>query len=355
MKNKTTKYAINGAIIFGIGNALLNALIQLNEMNDDPNKEFDWERLFKAGGKGALAGGAGGLVVGGIMDYRNGNERPLNTSAILGTLMSDMMLDKNDPTYMKLSRKAERIVNMIKSHYKNSLGGPILRIGSTEEGTALSSDFDIDISVPFSPYSFSSTGVMIEDLYNFLDEYYQDYDLIKIRQQRKSIGLIFDIDGERFKVDIVPYKLSKNSDNKTTGYLYVKADSIFEKDSYTKTDISALKSINLTPIQQKLLVGFKTWKMNYSIPISSHLLRLLILDSYEYNKGRIPRDFTKKTLMVVQHIKNNITHRRIVSVENTNNILTDMSDSDKRSIQDACKQVLDDYEYQPNSIIKYFE
>lgn len=353
--SKTAKYAVNGALIFGIGNALLNALKQHQRIQENPDLEFDWAELLKSAGKGALAGGAGGVVVGGIMDIQNASEEPLNTSAILGTVVANMRLDKDDPTYKKVSNKADRLISEITARFKNKLGGHILRIGSTEDNTALADDFDIDVSIPFKPNSFSSTAAMYDELFQFLKNEYGDKDLVKVRAQRKSVGLIYRINGEDYKIDVVPYKLTAGNGNKMAGYLYVNSNSIFANDSYTKTDIPSLKSIKLSPVQQKLLVSFKNWKQKYSVPISSHLLRLLILDAYDWNKGYMPRDFTKKILMIAQHIADNIMDRRIVSVENTNNILTDMSESDKREIKRACEKIIQDYAYQPNSILGYFD
>jgi hypothetical protein len=130
----------------------------------------------------------------------------------------------------------------------------------------------IDISIPFSSNSFSSTSEMYDSLYQFLDKSYSDKNLIEVRKQRKSIGLLYRINDEDYKIDVVPYKLSKTINNKTPGYLFVNNNSIFKNDSDTKTDIISLKSINLTDSQQRLLIVFKNWKKEFSRPISSHLL-----------------------------------------------------------------------------------
>lgn len=354
MKQKIIKYGKNGALIFGLSNAFINAIHQINSIKENPEQKFDWSRLLKAAGKGALLGGVGGAFIGGLVDSNNSKKERLNTSAILSRVVSNIRLDKDNPTYKKMSAKANRIVNAIEINFKNKLGSPPLKIGSTEDGTSLSDSFDIDISVPFCSNSFNSTSEMYDKLYNFLDDNYSDKDLIKIRKQKKSIGILYHIKGDDYKIDVVPYKLSKKTNNETTGYLFVNNNSLFKNDSYTKTDISSLKSIKLTPIQQKVLIAFKNWKKEYSIPLSSHLLKMFILDGYEFNKGHIPRDFTRKILMIVRYIKNNIVTKRIVSIENTNNVLTDFDDSDKLVIEKECSKILDDYDYQPNSIIKYF-
>ncbi|WP_348825512.1 hypothetical protein [Flavobacterium aestuarii] len=56
--NKALKYATNGALIFGIGNATINVFQQLNNRNS--NQKFDWIKFLKAFGNGALVGGTKG-------------------------------------------------------------------------------------------------------------------------------------------------------------------------------------------------------------------------------------------------------------------------------------------------------
>ncbi len=58
--------------------------------------------------------------------------------------------------------------------------------------------------------------------------------------------------------------------------------------------------------------------------------------------------------MVLSHIRNNIDTIYLTSIENTNNVLTDIPENDKMVIKSACNKVIEDYQYQPNSIIEYF-
>lgn len=45
----------------------------------------------------------------------------------------------------------------------------------------------------------------------------------------------------------------------------------------------------------------------------------------------------------------------LTTIENTNNILTDISTNDENAIRMACKRLIDEYEYQPNSILNHFD
>lgn len=352
--SKKLKYARNGAIVGGLGFLIVNLIKQLNRKDENPESTFDWEEFLIAGGKGALIGGGVGLIAGGITDMNNSNEPPLNTSSILNATINNLTLNKQDRSYKWLSNKAVKIEDFIVSNFKQELGGTIVRIGSTEENTALADDFDIDLSVPFAPLSFTSTESMYDELFCFFKDYFSDDDLIGIRPQRKSIGLLFELDGDEYKIDVVPYKLSSNRGNKTVGYLFVNNKSFFKADSFTKTDIAKLRETKLSPTQQKIHVAIKNWKRNFDVPLSSHLAKHLIIEAFKENQRSVPRDFTKKLIMVINYIHNHIRFTRIVSAENTNNILTNFDDKTKEKIRNSCLDILEDFKYQPNSILKYF-
>lgn len=103
--SKTRKFTIIGAYIGGLGNAFLNILQQLNEIENTPEQKFDWTRLLSAGGKGALLGAASGSIVGSIADYRNSLEKPINTDVYLQALASKLRLKKTDKKYLLLCKK----------------------------------------------------------------------------------------------------------------------------------------------------------------------------------------------------------------------------------------------------------
>lgn len=351
---KTAKIATNGALIVGIGNLIFNIFKQINAIEKAPTRKFDWGEMLGAGLKGAAIGGIGGATVGAILDSENAQIVPINAAPLLSLVAINLRLDKNSAHFSTLSERAKGIENVLSQHFEDKLAGPLVRIGSTEEDTALDGNYDIDISLPFSSKSFKSTEEMYLELLDFVEKNFDnDKDLIQIRKQKKSIGLIFQIEGEECKIDLVPIKLTDEAQSLTKGYLHVHNKSYFGNSTYTKTDLAKL-STKFSPTQQQLLVSLKHWKNIQSVPISSHLISLFILDAYSKNKSK-PRAYDKKILMVIRHIHDNILLRRIISPENSNNVVTDLDDVKKQTIKLKCKKVLDDFEYQPNSIINYFK
>jgi hypothetical protein len=348
--NKKGKYALNGALMLGIGNGLLNSFNQFDNMNKEPGKKFDWRELLNATAKGAAVGGAGGFAIGAIVDYQNSMEKPINTDAFLFSMVDTVRLSKGDIEYRSLNDKAYEFIELLKAELGDKLAGEPIRLGSTENGTALANDFDIDVCLPFKPRSFSSTSEMYVNLKYCLERLVGKRSIVETRNQKKSIGIILELRGKKRRIDIVPYKLTAKEGNKSSGYLYVNDPNY---PTYTKTDIHALKNFRLTETQKKIIIALKYWRKKYELPLSSHLIQNLVVDAYERNY--IPRKFTEKIMMVLAHIRDKMDIAVIRSVENTNNVLTDISEVKKAEIVMACKKTIEEYEYQPNSVVYTFE
>jgi hypothetical protein len=347
--DKKTKYARNGALILGVGNAILNAVNQLHKLKNGPERKFDWIELLRAMGKGALVGGSGGFVIGAIEDYQNSLIKPISTDVFLSSVVDRVRLSKNDHEYIALNDQASCLIELLKSEFEEKLEGEPIRLGSTENGTALAHNFDIDIGLTFKPGSFVSTGDMFSCLINFLEKFEGKNSIVEIRDQKKSVGVVLGVGGIRKRIDIVPYKLSTKRHNRTSGYLYVNDAN---NPTYTKTDIHSLKNFKLTETQKKIIVALKYWKSKNDLPLSSHLLQNFVRKAYSHRY--IPNKFTDKLMVVMAYIKDNIQDGVVRSIENTNNILTNIPESAKVEIFTACKDVIEDFEYQPNSIQRNF-
>jgi len=150
-------------------------------------------------------------------------------------------------------------------------------------------------------------------------------------------------------------RLTDSKKNSSSGYLFVNDNSFFsDNSSYTKTDIGLLKKSLLTETQKQIVIVLKQWKKRNGLPLSSYLLENLVLDAYRCNYNRISQTFTQQVIMVINHIASYLDVIVIRSVENSNNILTNISEKSKSEIIYACKEVIKKYEYQPNSVLKEF-
>lgn len=347
--NKRTKYAINGALIGGTVFGILDGIKQYNEIQESSGKDFDWGRLLLTVGKGASIGGSGGFLLGAWRDYENSKVRPINTDLSLIKLSDEIRLDESHPTYVKLKEKGQSLVFMLLTKYGSDIESTP-RLGSTLNGTALKYNFDIDYAINFKHDAFNNIEQMFDSVHDFFEGSVGNNDIQRVRRQRKSIGVFVNIDGIEHKIDFAPCKLSKGKRN-GAGYLHVNGNSFFGNPSYTKTNVRELNKVKLSHTQRRIILLLKNWKERNDLPLSSHLLQHMVLDAYAFTPS-IPKGFTKKVVMVIRHMADNLHFAFIRGVENTNNVITAIPQSDKDIIANAAREVIKDYEYQPNSILE---
>lgn len=349
--NKKSKYAINGAIWLSILNAGLNAIRQYIEISNNPKQNFDWNRVLIAGGKGAIVGAVGGLSIGAIADYENSKELPIDTDLHLKSTAKNIRLNKESDLFKSLYERGKIIIEALHKEYYYELSTQPIPIGSAHLGTALLDNFDLDYGLLFKANSFPSTEAMYMEVASFLLKHKERLGIDKIREQRKSIGLFVNVLGEDHKIDIVPCK--KTIGSKTSGYLYKKNTSFLsDNSSYTKTDIPLISQNKLTQSQKDIIVLLKNWRDANNIPLGSHLLQTLVLDAFNCNKGRLPKNISERVIMVGKHISNHFNNMRLTSIENTNNIISNIEPSTKQEIIRAFAKLIEDYDYQPNSLVR---
>lgn len=350
--NKKSKYAINGAIGGTLAFGIANCLSQYADYRDSV-KSFDWERLLGSLLKGAIAGGAIGLVIGAIRDHFNALEKPRDTSSELLDIVQQNRLTKRHPEYINGRSKVDAINDLLCAQFGDVLMQRPVDYGSVDKGTALIDNSDFDMAALFKPGAFSSTGEMINSVHDHLKENKHLLGNATVRMQGKSVGLAIKDGDTTAKFDVVPCRITKIRGNKTSGYLHKRETTLLgTKKSFTKTNIPLLKAQTLSPTQQKMVVALKCWKKNKRLRLKGNLIEALVREAYAYNRGKIPRAFAEKIIMVWRYIADNLQTVVIRSVENTNNILTRMSDANKRAIIQASRAAVADYEYQPNSIVE---
>ncbi|WMN11031.1 nucleotidyltransferase domain-containing protein [Marivirga salinae] len=350
---KSNKYAKNGALIFGLGNSFIELIDQLKDLNKDPNIKFNWNKLLTAAIKGATVGTVVGFGIGSVRDYHNSQEKLINLNKHLRDLADSLALDKSSAEFINLNNSVNKIIKEFKNHFHKKIKGELIPHGSTEKGTALNDSYDIDIAIPFQSKSFPNNYKMYNEVYKYFDNRINTLNIVDIRKQKRSVGVCVEIKNKEYWIDFAPYKLSKN---KSSGYLFVnKSGILFNNSTIQKTDLSILKKTKFTKVQKHLIVLLKNWKENEGLNLPSHFLEHLVKDAYRINKGNIPKSIDKKMIMILEHMANRLHIVRINGLENTNNKISESIDeSDKQNVVDACKKIIRDYEYQPNSLIANF-
>ncbi len=339
----TQKYTTNGALIGGGASALGNTLYQLNKMDKNPELKFDWGQLFKFFAGGAVVGGGIGYIAGNQKEKRIIQESIFNETTFLKELLASNDINNVNPKYLK---KAEKIKSFLAQEYNDILASHPDYSGSFSDGSAILSS-DIDIKLEFRPNAFQT----LEDMYyDVLETVKFNFPDLKVRPQKVSTGLIFQIDNEKFSIDIVPGKRKNELSTDVNLYVNSTTPTRIQTNFHRRNENSSNKSSEI--IVLKLM---KLLKTSNNLPIKSHHLQLLVQDAFTKNRNNLPHKNIDKLLLTANFIKENI-HKRYIVPGNTNNVISEsISDSDKQDVIYNIENFLSDFQSSKLAIKKYFQ
>lgn len=337
--NKSVKYAANGAMIFGVINGLINAFKQLN----DDDKPFDWVACLKAAGKGAAVGGLGGFAVGSLKDDEMADLLMVagGASGLLTKALDNYMDDDTS-----LQTKAQEIQSIINNEFGTLLSEYPSIGGSIVKDTNINSS-DIDIHVRFNKNS-GKIDNMIDILEAFFREKFDDKQLSKVRRQNYSIGLVFNINGEEERIDIVPMREIENGKGDT--YIYsTKGNGIRKTNAQIQRE-----TLKFTEKEKRIIKLLKGWKVGNGLRFPSILIEYIVKRAF--SEKNAPRGIDKTLFFVIEFIANNITSMRVVDPANSNNVISDsLSYDEKIEIQSFCREMLADVSKDQRNILDYFD
>ena len=341
--NKSIKYGTGAALLFGTGNALLNAMNQM-----DANDEFDWGRFFKAFAKGAVFGGAAGFTFGAFRDKKM--TKVLEDTAGVSGYLSHKLRACRDESAKDTLDKVNQIRERLHKKFGRQLAEYPTLHGSAVKGLSIEGS-DVDVQVAFKQNSGSIANVygMVND---FCAQEYKDKSLTSVRSQKHSVGLSFNINNNNQKIDVVPLRQVNNGTGDT--YLYVGNTIFFGSPTYKKTNPKKqLSAFKFTLKQKKIIKLLKAWKIENSISIKSMHLEYLVHKAF--SKTKMPVDIDKCLLEVIKFIGNNIITFRFVDPGNSNNIISNtLTNLQKVNIRDYCFEMLDNIYKDERNIMDYF-
>jgi len=343
--NKAKKYAQTGAIVCGVGNAIINAINQLN--SKDTKKKFDWGQLAFAATKGAVFGGAGGFVLGSIRDKKMTHVFS-KFGSVPNYLHKSLHYYKDDNTL--LLDKAEQVKAKLNQKFKSDLAITPKFHGSIAKGTSIYGS-DIDIQLQFKK-DFGTLADVYYKVSDYVFDEFKDVKLESVREQKHSIGLEFKIKDELKRIDIVPTRQIDNGSNDTC--LFVNKTGFFEKPTYKKTNAQKqLSFLNFNYREKRIVRLLKVWKTENNLKIKSIHLEWLAKKAFQ--QIAISNNIEKALKDVTHFIASNIEYLRIVDPANSNNIISDtLSNEEKSTISRFCFKMITDITKDKRNIIDYF-
>lgn len=258
----------------------------------------------------------------------------------------------------KALKKRDQIKDALATKFNGKLATRAINSGSYAKHTAINIKFDIDISQPFKYSSFGTLEEMADEVYNYFNNEYEDGDLQEVRNQSKSTGLVFLIDGDEIAMDVVPGRELSISDYVTTNSLnlHVRAEDGNEKTS-TQTNIKKhTEHINGKSKERPVIRLLKVWKHNKGKKhLKSFFMELIVIRAFK-NEDVIPSDMWDRLKFAMEFICDNAQTIRLEDPGNSNNVVSeDLTSHQKKNLSADMKTILDRIAEKEENIKIYFE
>ncbi|MCB9323514.1 MAG: hypothetical protein H6571_07205 [Lewinellaceae bacterium] len=353
---KSEKIIKDLTIASGVAGLIINGLEQWTKIQNGEQEKFDFVQFLGTGVKGAAIGFGVSVTIIGISSLFSPeelDEEDFDEIEYLEGVLASYKLDSVDQATMK---KGFSIKNKIYNTFKGMLLGKPKFQGSIPQGTALSGISDLDILIKFKKNSFSSLEEMYLTTLNYFKENFQDSSLIEVRPQRRSIGLIFNILGEQVCIDVVPARRTNFKKGGNDYNLYENPSGLFGKPSRVKMNPHKQAYFGAQEKAKANVVSLlKVLKVKEEMPLKPVLIKELILAAFSSHNGRIPQEINKRVVLSLEYIRDNIEHKRVVSPDNSNNVLSDsLTRNEKRRVANTLDSIILDIKEFPSNLKYYF-
>lgn len=338
------QYITKWALIAFAGTAGVDILLQWLEHLMD-KKPFTWDSYNgKRTLKNAFIGGAIGAGVGYLAYQAKISEEakhPFNSDEYLKKVLSEENL-KSDPFLLRkyLSYKSD-IKEWLNGKFESKLAWKAEDAGSFFKRTAIASNCDLDIVLPFKNNSYYTLEEMYYDVYETLKTRFGGRAIVS--KQTKAIGLTFEHKGLPIHFDIVPgrevgdYRITRDLN------LYVRPDWAWQKGSSFKTNISLQKNITVNkPEARRVIKLLKTYKVRNGIQLPSVIIDQCVVESLSENQFGVHFSDTENLLNSMNFIARKMQQKNYLDTANSNNNLNSKLDSMQRNY--LAEQLYDDIE-----------
>jgi hypothetical protein len=343
------------AISAGLG-LLINGLNQRKKIINDPDKEFDFDEFLKSGLLLGIGGGLSAiffLFLQSLNDKKKIDKEDFNEVLYLKNVLSSFQLDEVDKATIA---KGFEIRKALYDNFKDLLLGKPTYQGSIPQGTALSGLSDLDIRVGFKKTSFATLEEMYFTVLDYFENDFQDAQLIEVRQQKRSIGLIYNLLDAEVCIDVVPGRRTNFIKGGNEYNLFENANGLFDKPSRIKMNPHKQADLGRNAYSvSKITALLKVLNEKEELPMKSVLIKELTKYAFDWNKGRLPRRIDRQLLMVMGYIRDNIETKIVFAPDNKNLILSDLlSSTQKTGIADHLDFIIQDVEKNPANFQIYF-
>jgi predicted nucleotidyltransferase len=355
---KKQKYITTGAKLgFGIG-AIVDVLMQWSEHVDKGEKftwdSFDGTRTLTTGLQTGMIGAASGYLYYEIEGIQERNT-PFSADLYLKQNIRNQDLKEN-PELLNFTRFfRDKLKKKFASELRGKLAGAPKVTGSFAKKTAISSDYDVDILIPFKKNSYSSLEEMYDSTYELLNDWFgHDADVIK---RTSAIGLRFEREGNEIHFDIIPGREMGNYviDNRLN--LYARPSSIWRRGTSKKINSYSQGNLEINhPSVRRVNRLIKLYALNNSLSVPSVILEQSVIEAMSETRYGIFKSDTENLLNAMSFLAEKLDQDVYLDHDNSNNNLNSkMSSWQRQQTSELLRSDILKIEDSPHYIQEVFE
>ncbi|MBL7871175.1 MAG: hypothetical protein JNM78_06155 [Cyclobacteriaceae bacterium] len=357
MRTRDKNILVGGAIGFGFI-AIVDILLQWFKHNEE-NKPFTWESY---NGMQTLKKGFFGFVIGagtGYLTYKykvsEESKLPFSSDEYLRKLLTSESLKSKPSIFQKVLLRRERVKQLLTDRFHKKLVAPPEDSGSFHKRTAIASNYDLDIIVPFKKTSFNNLENMFEDVHEVIDNSFGHE--ATVTKQTKAISIAFDEETEPVYFDIVPGREINNYKNDKLLNLYVRPEWIWQRGSSFKTNVQSQQKLTKNKPQARTVIKLlKCYRDKNGFELSGPILEQCVIETLSNRNYGVHPSTTENLLNCMEYLSKKITQKTVIDYSNTNNNLNEkFPASDREAFADQLITDIKRIENNPRYIREIFE
>jgi hypothetical protein len=323
------------------------------------NEAFTWESyngkrtLINAGYGGALGAGLGEAIY--QLKRRQEYNEPFNPNEYLRKVVIREKLSSDKRLVKKVEKYRSKLKEWLLFEFDGHLAAAPEDSGSYYKRTALASNFDLDIIVPFKRSPDVTLKAMFEDMYESAQRKFEGK--AEVVKQTRAIGLFFKDGTDEIYIDIVPGREIGNYKKDGLLNLYVRPEFFWQDGSSFKTNIKVQQFIptHTTPIRSVIML-LKLYRDLYCKGLPTIHIDIITAEAISKNSYGVNRCLKENLLNTMELLAEKLDQEDIWDKANSNNNLNDkMSRSTRFDISELLRKDIEKVEQDTRYLKEIFE
>jgi len=346
-------------MLWGAGLTALFDILSQWKQHKDRGEEFTLEsydgwRTIKYASIGCAVGGGIGYAIY-CYTIREEAKLPFNSDEYIKKVLTEEHLKSNSSAFNIVVNYRERLKQWMVNEFGNNLVSPPEDTGSFFKRTAISSNYDLDIVLPFKRNSYSSLEEMYYHVYEVIGKAFSPK--ATVTKQTKAIGITFENNGNPIHFDIVPGREINDYAKEKDLNLYVRPDWVWQRGGSFKTNIWLQKNITVNKPEARTVIKLlKAYRDRNSLPLPTLVVEQCVVSALSENNFGVHVSPTENLLNCMDFISKKMGQRSLIDIANSNNNLHDkISDAQKSYISSQLQRDIERIIENPRYIKEIFD